>query len=1126
MLAQGGEPVTVRMPVVSGLWSVVGVTLALVSRCREWRVMMSESGTCPSCGAELPSDAPHGFCPRCLYRLGFGEALESPPQEPTGAGDGSSALAATPGLAKYRGFGEYELLEEIGHGGMGVVYKARQKSLDRIVALKLLLFGPHAPPESVKRFRAEAVATAALQHPSIVAIHEVGFCEGQHFIAMDYVEGQCLSALIRGIPLPARRAAGYVKTIAEAIHYAHERGILHRDLKPANVMIDANDQPRVTDFGLAKRLEGDSELTVSGQVLGSPNYMPPEQATGKRGTLSRRTDVYALGAILYHALTGRPPFVSEGLAETVQQVLNVEPVSPRVLNPSVPADLETVCLKCLEKEPGKRYATAQMLAEELGRFLEGKPVLARPMGRLAKAGRWCRRNPRLASATGVALLSLLIGLAGATWQWRRAETERARAEAGELLARQSTYASGMKLAQLAMADNNVGLALILLEKHRPKGKSEIDLRHWEWRYLWQLCQGDESVVLHQYSVPFRALAVSKNGKISALRKSVGQVALWDLTTRLPMTGPTNAATGTLALSPSGSLLAFSRRDASGEPAVDVWDVKAGKLRGTLKQKAIVRSLAFSPDDKVLATFDNQGTIVVVELASNRTLTNFIARPPRRGEAGHMVFSPDGSRVVIGGDYGELVILNWQTGSVLPIQTQTSDGITALAFSPTDELIAAGFGYTSETIRLWDARSGKARGQLIDHAKVVRALAFSPDGRLLAAPCDGQTIRVWTVADQAELRCLRAYHGGVEELAFLPDGGTLVSGSNDGVRFWDVTASSRVPGYTNFAISYGFPDQARVAAQGFARGALDPEVVCRYGLTFTPDGQSFLAPDKDGFIDVWNIQPVQRTERLPVLGSNNWDVALSPDGSWLAAGDTAGQVNIWDWKARRSVTNVALPFEWFGRLRFSRSGRFLLANVVAHDHRVSWKIWRTESWEEVPLQAFQPKVLIAVDLSPDDHLLASKYDDGTVTFSRFPTGQREATFTNQSGSVAGVLFSPDGRTLFTSVDAQGRFWDVSTRQELGPFHEVSDGWGRTFSSDGRRLVTGNEGGKDPVKLWDMATHRELLALQAQGQFFMGLSFSPDGNTLIAVSLDGVVNLWRAPSFAEIEAAERANSQVRP
>jgi len=387
---------------------------------------MSDPGTCPSCGAALPSDAPKGFCPRCLYRLGFDEAMESRRPVQPDAVDSPSGPAATPALAKIRDFGDYELLEEIGHGGMGVVYKARQKSLDRIVALKLLLFGPHAPPESVKRFRAEAVATAALQHPNIVAIHEVGFCEGQHFIAMDYVEGPCLSGLIRGSPLPARRAAGYVKTIAEAIHYAHERGILHRDLKPANVMIDANDQPRVTDFGLAKRFMSESvgtrstashssadeirdavervlplshiedELTVSGQVLGSPNYMPPEQASGKRGTTSRRSDVYALGAILYHSLAGRPPFVGEGLADTVQQVLNAEPVSPRVLNPSVPADLETVCLKCLEKEPGKRYATAQELADELGRFLEGRAILARPIGPTGKVWRWGRRNPALA----------------------------------------------------------------------------------------------------------------------------------------------------------------------------------------------------------------------------------------------------------------------------------------------------------------------------------------------------------------------------------------------------------------------------------------------------------------------------------------------------------------------------------------------------------------------------------------------------------------------------------------------------------------------------------------------------------------------------------------------------------
>jgi serine/threonine protein kinase len=290
-----------------------------------------------------------------------------------------------------RTFGDYELLEEIARGGMGIVYRARHASLDRIVAVKMLLFGPLSSPEFVKRFRAEASAAASLLHPNIVAIHEVGVHQGQQYFAMDYVEGQSLAKLLANGPLPARRATSYLKTIAEAIHYAHERGILHRDLKPSNVLIDANDQPRVTDFGLARRLEGDSELTVTGQVLGSPNYMPPEQAVGRRGKVSRRSDVYSLGAMLYHLMTGRPPFVGEALTDTLEQVLNSEPVSPRLLNPSVPRDLETICLKCLEKETDKRYATAQALADELGRFLNSEPVHARPITRVEHAWRWCRR---------------------------------------------------------------------------------------------------------------------------------------------------------------------------------------------------------------------------------------------------------------------------------------------------------------------------------------------------------------------------------------------------------------------------------------------------------------------------------------------------------------------------------------------------------------------------------------------------------------------------------------------------------------------------------------------------------------------------------------------------------------
>jgi serine/threonine protein kinase len=262
----------------------------------------------------------------------------------------ATAQPPAPALAGRR-FGDYELLEEIARGGMGVVYKARQLSLDRIVAVKMILAGEFATQQFVQRFRTEASAAAVLHHPNIVAIHEVGVHAGQHYFSMDFVDGPSLAALVGHVPLPPKRAARYVKTIAEAIHYAHEQGILHRDLKPSNVLIDANDQPRITDFGLAKRLAGETSLMLSGQMVGSPNFMPPEQATAKHGKVGRYSDVYALGGILYHLLTARPPFQADSLEIIVNQVLTAEPVSPRMLNPAVPRDLETICLKCLEKEP-------------------------------------------------------------------------------------------------------------------------------------------------------------------------------------------------------------------------------------------------------------------------------------------------------------------------------------------------------------------------------------------------------------------------------------------------------------------------------------------------------------------------------------------------------------------------------------------------------------------------------------------------------------------------------------------------------------------------------------------------------------------------------------------------------
>lgn len=424
---------------------------------------------CSECGAEIAAARQDGLCTRCLLELGL-KAEAAPGHEP--------AL----NLQLPAHFGDYELLEEIARGGMGIVCRARQVSLDRVVAVKLLLTGAFSSPENVKRFRVEASAAASLQHPNIVTIHEVGVHQGQHYLVMDYVDGPSLARLISDCRLQIsdfKKAARYVKIVAEAVHFAHEHGILHRDLKPSNVLLDAKDQPRVTDFGLAKRFEGDSEITMSGQLVGSPSYLPPEQAVAKRGKVSRRSDVYGLGPTLYHLLTGRAPFQAATLTETLQQVLDTEPVAPRLLNPGVPRDLETICLKCLEKEPAKRYPTAQALAEELERFLNGQAVLARPIGASAKAWRWCRRNRRLAVATVVALLSLLTGLIGVGWQWRRAERlaqaeirERGRAEAEALLARRNAYAADMNLVQQALQEKDLARARELLNRHRPPGKSE------------------------------------------------------------------------------------------------------------------------------------------------------------------------------------------------------------------------------------------------------------------------------------------------------------------------------------------------------------------------------------------------------------------------------------------------------------------------------------------------------------------------------------------------------------------------------------------------------------------------------------------------------------------------------
>lgn len=328
----------------------------------------------------------------------------------------ATSMPPTVGAARapVRRFGNYDLVDTIAKGGMGIVYKARHVKLNRIVALKMILSGRFADDVEVQRFYTEAESAARLRHPNIVGIHDVGECEGQHFFSMDYIEGKSLADLLKDQALVPKHAAELMQTIAAAMHYAHTEGVVHRDLKPSNVLLDNAGVPLITDFGLAKQVEGQSQLTMSGTIVGTPSYMPPEQAAGRVDLVNVRSDVYSLGAILYELLSGHPPFRGAGAFETIKQVLENEPVALRVLSPTIPRDLETICHKCLQKEPEKRYATAKELADELGRFLRGEPILAQPIGPLERSWRWCKRNPVIAATSFAALFGLVSALVATT----------------------------------------------------------------------------------------------------------------------------------------------------------------------------------------------------------------------------------------------------------------------------------------------------------------------------------------------------------------------------------------------------------------------------------------------------------------------------------------------------------------------------------------------------------------------------------------------------------------------------------------------------------------------------------------------------------------------------------------
>ncbi len=776
-------------------------------------------------------------------------------------GAAEPAQAEAPSPARIRYFGDYEIVRELARGGMGVVFQARQMSLNRKVALKMILAGQLANETDVRRFYTEAEAAAHLDHPGIVPIFEVREHEEQHYFSMGFVEGQSFAQRLAAGPLPPREAAALMVKVAEAIAYAHQRGVIHRDLKPANILLDQAANPRVTDFGLAKKLEGNSSLTGSGQIMGTPSYMPPEQARGQRGEVGPAADVYALGATLYALVTGRPPFQAATPMDTVIQVLSDEPVPPRRLNQAVDRDLETICLKAMAKEPARRYTTAGDLATDLRRFLDGEPIRARPVSALEKGWRWCRRRPVIAGLTAAVVVAVLGGLMGTSLGLVAALKAEAKEREQTALAEQRLYDFRMNLVQRYWEDYDGALLDQGLYELHPANTGGTDRRGFEWFY-WERRIGSAHITLHGHRGPVEGVTFSADGRRLASASLDGTVNVWDAATGQvirTLKGHTDSPTS-VAFSPDGRRIASGSRDQT----VKIWDAETGGVIQTLRGHSNhVNSVAFSPDGRRIASGSIDRTVKVWNAATGQVIHTLEGHDDN---VTSVSFSPDGRRLASASK--DQTVKIWEAATAREIRTLKghSGRLRSVAFSPDGHRLAS--ASDDHTVKIWDAETGRDIRTLMGHRDVA-SVALSPDGHRLASAGDDAMVRLWDPETGRELHVLKGHLADVRSVAFSPDARRLASSSWDGtVRIWDTATA-----------------QETRSLEGH-RGPLT-------SVAFSPDGNRIASAGHDGTVKIWDAASDRVIRTLEAQDGWVTSVAFSPDGQRLASAGWSGKVKVWD-----------------------------------------------------------------------------------------------------------------------------------------------------------------------------------------------------------------------------------------
>ncbi|HEY7329549.1 MAG TPA: protein kinase [Gemmataceae bacterium] len=983
-------------------------------------------------------------------------------------------------LRRARAVPGYEILSELGRGGMGVVYKAKQISLNRVVALKMILAGAHAGEQQRRRFRGEAEAAAQLQHLNIVQVYEVGEHERCPFIALEYVDGRGLNDILNeSRSLPPFQAAVLIEQLARAVHYAHQRGIVHRDLKPSNILLTKEGVPKITDFGLAKRLDEGVTNTRTGDILGTPSYMAPEQASGDTRAIGPGTDIFSLGTILYEMLIGRPPFESSSAFETIHLVMTAEPERPSRLNARVPTDLETICLKCLEKNPTKRYPCARALSEDLARFQVGEPITARPVGWLERGAKWVRRRPAVASLLALLSSSLLALLIGGWVSAINLYQSNEALKAAERKHADLVRFNGMHYLQ--EGDLFASLVWFARALSLETDEARIEAHRLRIAAVLRECPRLSQMWFHDDSV--NDVTFSPDGRWVLTASSDGTAHVWDAdrgTARFETPLQHDALIFRASFSPDGSRIVTASDDSTAR----IWDAVTGRLLVTLVgHKDGVRDARFSPDGSQIVTGSDDKTAHLWDAATGKDLFH---EPLVHGKSViHASFHPEGKRILTASEDGSARIWKVENNSAkVVVQLPHEAALTDACFDREGKRVAT--ASADETARIWDAVSGEPIITQLRHHGPVFSVAFRPDGRQLATA--GIDHKAWVLDAKTGLSLLPPFmhNSGVCCVTYSHDGTHLVTASDDNTaRVWDgKTARPLTP-----------PIQHSGSV---------------FRACFSPDGRRIATASRDTTARIYELAPA--TPPIPPLehGKPLWQACFNPQGDRVLTANT-NTVRIWGTKTGKQLLELSGHKGSVFRASYSNDGR----QIVTASADATARVWDAATGNTIAMLRGHTGSVATALFSPDGRRVLTASADATARIWNAETGQAILMLGGRADhhqkEILDAVFSPDGRTVATaSADHTARLWDAAKGESIGKIiHHRRPVIRVAFSPDGRRLATASL--DQTAQLWDAATGEPLLnaPLQQPGPV-RDISFRPDGRAVLTACEDNTARVWSVES----------------